>query len=98
MFKNLLANIIGKAWNMISTIIFIPLYLKFLDFESFSIISFSVLIYSIITILDSGMTASLSRELARSDTNLKTKITTFDTLKTTYLLKNYLKKKLFFHL
>ena len=89
MFKNLLANIIGKAWNMISTIIFIPLYLKFLDFESFSIISFSVLIYSIITILDSGMTASLSRELARSDTNLKTKITTFDTLKTTYLFISF---------
>lgn len=85
MFKNLIANIIGKFWNMISAIVFIPLYLNFLDFESFSIISFSVLLFSIILVFDSGMTASLSRELARADTDSNTKIITFDTLKTTYL-------------
>ena len=89
MFKNLLANIIGKTWNLISTIVFIPFYLKFLDFESFSIISFSVLLFSIITICDAGMTASLSRELARTDTDSDTKKITFDTLKTTYLFISF---------
>ena len=85
MFKNLLANIIGKLWNLLSIIIFTPFYIKFLDFDSYSIISFSVLLYSIITLLNAGMSASFSRELARKDVDLNEKIKTFDTLKTTYL-------------
>ena len=85
MFKNLLANIIGKLWNLLSIIIFTPFYIKFLDFDSYSIISFSVLLYSIITLVNAGMSASFSRELARKDVDLNEKIKTFDTLKTTYL-------------
>jgi O-antigen/teichoic acid export membrane protein len=86
MIKNIFANFLGKIWSVLSNFLFIPLYIKFLGFESYSIISFSLVISSIMFILDSGLTATLSRELARSDNSLNDKIRTFKTLESLYLI------------
>lgn len=86
MKKNIIANFIGRFWSTFSNFLFIPLYIRYLGFESFSIISFTLVIAGLMTILDSGLTATLSREFARSDNSQNEKIRVFQTLESTYFI------------
>ena len=86
MEKNIIANIIGKFWGLFSVFIFVPLYINILGFESYSLISFTLVIAGILAFLDSGLTATLSRVMARKDLVLDEKIRTFKTLETVYLI------------
>lgn len=67
MTKNIVANIVGKFWSLISNFLFIPLYIGILGTENYSIIAFSLIVVSLVTILDLGLSATISREMARSD-------------------------------
>jgi len=70
--KNIFSNYIGKIWSFISIYLFIPQYVKILGIESYGIINFYTVLLSIMLIADSGLSASLSREMARSnDLNYK---------------------------
>jgi len=82
--KNIIANFIGRFWSIFSNFLFIPLYIKLLGFESYAIISFGLVIAGIMAVLDAGLTATLSREFARSDLSFSEKQRTFRTLETTY--------------
>ncbi len=86
MKKNILANFIGKFWSILSSFLFIPLYIKYLGFDSYSVISFTLLIAGVMAVLDAGLTATLSREFARNDNDDEQKIKIFKTLETIYLL------------
>lgn len=86
MKKNIIANIIGKFWSVLSGFLFIPLYIKFLGFESYAIISFTLIIAGVMAVLDAGLTATLSREFARNDQSLEEKFRIFKTLETCYFL------------
>jgi O-antigen/teichoic acid export membrane protein len=86
MKSNIIANILGRFWGVISGFVFIPLYIKYLGFENYSIISFTLIISAMMAILDAGLTATLSREFARSDINKKEKISIFKTLETCYII------------
>jgi O-antigen/teichoic acid export membrane protein len=85
MKKNILANIVGKVWSVLSIFIFIPLYIRILGIEEFSIISFGILLTSITALLDSGLTSTLSRELSKNE-NINVKIKTLQTIESTFLL------------
>jgi O-antigen/teichoic acid export membrane protein len=85
MIKNILANFIGRFWSILSNFLFIPLYIHILGFESYSIISFTLVIAGLMAVLDSGLTATLSREFARNDHSREEKISVFSTLQTLYL-------------
>jgi O-antigen/teichoic acid export membrane protein len=84
MIKNIFANFLGRLWSILSGFIFIPLYIYYLGFESYSIISFTLLISGLMAILDSGLSATLSREFSRLDISIEEKNRTFITLETTY--------------
>jgi len=84
--KNIFANLIGKFWSLLSGFLFIPLYIKYLGFESYSVISFTLMIAGIMAILDGGLTATLSREFARKDSDQKEKIKIYKNLETLYFL------------
>lgn len=86
MIKNIIANFVGRFWSILSNFLFIPLYIHYLGFESFSIISFTLVIAGIMAILDAGLTATLSREFARIDNLLNDKIRIFKTLESTYFI------------
>lgn len=86
MKKNVLANFIGKFWGLLSNFLFIPLYIHFLGFESYSVISFTLLIAGMMAILDAGLTATLSREFARADKSHEEKVRVFKTLEAAYLI------------
>jgi O-antigen/teichoic acid export membrane protein len=86
MKKNIIANFLGKFWGLLSAFIFIPLYIKYLGFESYSIISFTLVIAGLIAVLDAGLTATLSREFARIDNSHEEKLRIFKTLESSYFI------------
>ncbi len=86
MKKNIIANFIGRFWSILSNFLFIPLYIHYLGFESYSIISFTLVITGLMAVLDAGLTATLSREFARLDNSHNDKIQIFKTLETTYFI------------
>lgn len=69
MIKNILANFLGRFWAILSNYLFIPIYVKLLGLESYAVISFSLVILGIVSILDSGLTATLSKEFAANSNN-----------------------------
>lgn len=84
--KNIIANLTGKFWSMFSSFVFIPLYIKYLGFESYSIISFTLVLVGLMAFFDGGLTATLSREFARSDNSISDKKNILNTIETSYLL------------
>lgn len=86
MKKNIIANIIGRFWSILANFLFIPTYIHFLGFESYSIISFTVVIAGLMAVFDAGLTATLSREFARADNSRAEKIRIFKTLESSYYL------------
>lgn len=86
MFKNIIANFLGRFWSILSNFLFIPLYIHYLGFESYSVISFTLVITGLMAVLDAGLTATLSREFSRMDNSKDDKIIIFKTLESTYFL------------
>jgi O-antigen/teichoic acid export membrane protein len=86
MVKNIIANFVGKFWSLLSVFIFVPLYIQILGFESYAIISFMLVIAGVVTVLDAGLTATLSREFARADISQEMKSKTLVTLESIYVL------------
>jgi O-antigen/teichoic acid export membrane protein len=86
MIQNIVANFIGKFWSILSNFLFVPLYIHYLGFESFSIISFTLVIASLMAVIDAGLTATLSREFARDDNCGDEKIRIFKTLESSYFI------------
>lgn len=65
MFKNIIANYVGKIWGIISVFLFVPLYIKILGIESYAVINFYTVILTIMYFADGGLSATLNREIAR---------------------------------
>lgn len=86
MLKNVVANFIGKFWSLFSVFLFVPLYIDFLGFTSYSVISFTLMLAGLMAILDGGLTATLSREFARTDKTSDEKRKIFGTLESSYIV------------
>lgn len=82
--KNIIANYLGKLWGFISIFIFVRLYIDLLGIESYAIINFYTVILGLLVFADAGLTATLTRELAR-DINLETKANLVYTFERIYL-------------
>ncbi len=63
--QNIIANFAGKAWTSIMSLVFIPLYIKFMGIEAYGLIGIFVSLMALLSILDMGLSSTLSRELAR---------------------------------
>lgn len=63
--KNLVANYIGQGWNAIMGLAFIPLYVKYLGVEAYGLVGLFVLLQTLLSLLDVGLTPTLGREMAR---------------------------------
>lgn len=66
MFKNIIANYVGRIWGIISVFVFVPFYIKILGIESYAVINFYTVILTIMYFADGGLSATLNREIARS--------------------------------
>ena len=63
--KNIIANYMGKLWGFVSIFIFVRFYIDLLGIESYAIINFYAVILGLLVFADGGLTATLTRELAR---------------------------------
>jgi O-antigen/teichoic acid export membrane protein len=62
---NLLANLAGKGWSVILSIIVVPFYIKLLGIEAYGLIGFYLMLQGVCQILDFGLSPTLNREMAR---------------------------------
>ena len=63
--RNMVANLIGRAWDRIVVLVCIPFYLKFLGIEAYGLVGFYAALVGIFVIIDLGFGKTLTRELAR---------------------------------
>ena len=63
--RNLIANFLGQGWSALMSLAFVPLYIHYLGIEAYGVIGLFALLQSWLTLLDMGMTPTLSREMAR---------------------------------
>jgi O-antigen/teichoic acid export membrane protein len=63
--KNIIANFSGKAWTGIISLVFIPLYVKLIGIEAYGLIGIFASLTVLLSVLDMGLSATLSRELAK---------------------------------
>lgn len=85
--KNILANFAGSIWTALISIVFIPIYIKYMGVEAYGLIGFFTTIQSFFVIIDMGLSTTMSREMARlsSLTNKEDEIySTSKTLELTY--------------
>lgn len=64
LYKNILANFFGSAWNGFVALIFLPYYIHLMGGEAFAIISVFISLINILSVLDLGISPTLNRELA----------------------------------
>lgn len=65
LLRNIIANMVGKAWMMAMSFAFVPVYVHLLGIESYGIIGFYATLMVVFSVLDLGLSATLNRELAR---------------------------------
>jgi O-antigen/teichoic acid export membrane protein len=63
--KAVVANFVGQGWTAISGFIFVPVYISLLGIEAYGVIGFFAVLQASLSILDLGMTPTVSRQLAR---------------------------------
>ncbi|MFZ1388640.1 MAG: oligosaccharide flippase family protein [Thiolinea sp.] len=75
--KNILANYIGTGATVLAPILALPWYLELLGKEQFGLISFIMILQSLLGLLDAGLSQILVREIAtRFDGSYKGKLST----------------------
>jgi O-antigen/teichoic acid export membrane protein len=63
--RNLIANYLGQGWVALMGIVFVPLYVKALGAESYGLVGVFSILQASLTLLDFGLTPTLSREMSR---------------------------------
>jgi O-antigen/teichoic acid export membrane protein len=63
--RNVIANYLGQGWPALMGLAFIPLYIRYLGVEAWGLVGFMSMMQAWLTLLDMGLTPTLSREMAR---------------------------------
>lgn len=63
--KNVVANYLGQGWTALMGIAFVPIYIKYMGVEAYGLIGVFAMLQAWLTLLDMGMTPTLTREMAR---------------------------------
>lgn len=58
---------LSKIWSILSLYIFVPLWIHYVGVEGYGLISFYTILLTLIHFADAGLTATLTREFARED-------------------------------
>jgi O-antigen/teichoic acid export membrane protein len=62
---NIVANFVGNSWSSLLNIIFVPLYLKYVGAEAYGLIGIFASLQVVLFLLDSGLSTTLNREIAK---------------------------------
>lgn len=63
--KNTIANYLGQGWIALMGLAFVPVYIHYLGVEAWGLVGFMSMLQAWLTLLDMGLTPTLSREMAR---------------------------------
>lgn len=63
--KNTIANYLGQGWIAVMGLAFVPIYIQYLGIEAWGLVGFMTMLQAWFTLLDMGLTPTLSREMAR---------------------------------
>lgn len=61
---NALSNILGKVFNLVCSVLFLPIYLTGLGHEAYGLVAFQTTLQVIFSVLELGLPASVTREIA----------------------------------
>ncbi len=65
MWQNLIANFLGKSWSAVTALLFVPIYIRFLGIEAYGLIGFFTLLTMLMAPMDTAISFTLNRDLAR---------------------------------
>jgi O-antigen/teichoic acid export membrane protein len=63
--QNVVANFLGQTWAAAMALVFVPTYIRYLGVEAYALIGLFTVMQAALSLLDMGMTATLTREMAR---------------------------------
>jgi len=63
--SNIIANYAGSFWTALMSLIFVPLYVHFMGIESYGLVGVFASLLAIFGLLDMGLSATMTREMAR---------------------------------
>lgn len=84
--KNIIANLLGRAWSVIVNLVCVPLYISILGIESFGLIGFYSVLVASIYILEFGLGATITRSMAQEHRSLEEKDSVRDLARTMEVL------------
>lgn len=84
--KNVIANYFGSGWTSVMNIVFVPYYIQYLGMEAYGLIGFYAMLQACLTLLDMGMSTTLSREMARFTGGNHTSLSIRDLLRSLEIL------------
>ena len=62
---NIIANYSGRAWASLLSLAFVPIYIKLLGVEVYGLLGIFMSLSALLSLLDMGLSVTLSRELSR---------------------------------
>lgn len=83
---NVVANFLGRGWAGAISLVFVPVYVRFLGVDAYGLIGIYASLLALLSVLDLGLSATLSRELARLSTLPDTEQETRDLLRSMELV------------
>ena len=80
--KNVIANFIGRGWQILLSVAVVPIYIKLIGYESYGLIGIFTSLLAICTLLDFGLIGALGREFSKVKSSSNQKENLLDILKT----------------
>src|SRR5688500_15054479 len=66
MKRNIAANMVGRIWSAVLTMLLVPVYIYFVGIEAYGLIGFYTMLLASLALLDLGLSTTVNRELAIS--------------------------------
>ena len=63
--RNLIVSYVSQGWVALMGVAFVPLYIRYLGIEAYGLIGAFSVLYSLLVILDFGISPTLMREVSR---------------------------------
>lgn len=70
--KNITANFASQVYVTVASIVFLPLYVSYIGVEAYGLVGFFVTLTTLFQVLDLGLAATMTREIARFRGGAKT--------------------------
>lgn len=62
---NIIANYAGSFWTALMSLIFVPVYIKYMGIEAYGLVGIFASLQALFYVLDFGLSATMTREMAR---------------------------------